>query len=147
MAPARSRSHASSGVSIPPAAISTSRSPARARSRRSTASAEGRSGGPDSPPGPAAAISAGELTSPSRDTVVLVAMIPSSPSPTARSATSSTSASARSGAILTSNGTRCPPAAPSSSAARTAVSTGRSRSAACRSRSPGVFGELTLTAT
>ena len=34
-----------------------------------------------------------------------------------------------------------------SRAERTAVSTGLSRSAACRSRTPGVFGELTLTTT
>jgi transcriptional regulator with XRE-family HTH domain len=140
VAPAASRSHASSGVSMPPAAISTSWSPARSRSRRSTASDRSRNGGPDSPPAPIAATSAAGAQSPDRDAVVFVAMIPSSRSATARSAIASTSSSARSGAILTSNGTP-------SSTSRTAASSGLSRSAACRSRNPGVFGELTLTTT
>ncbi|OUZ02663.1 hypothetical protein B0172_03229 [Mycobacterium avium subsp. paratuberculosis] len=50
---------------------------------------------------------------------------------------SSTSESDRSGAIFTSTGVDV--------SARTADRIGRSDPTACRSRSPGVFGELTLT--
>ena len=86
---------------------------------------------------PAPSSSTPGVASPSRDTVVLVATMPARPSSTARSAISSTSASDRSGAILTSTGVGV--------SARTAARIGRSDSTACRSRSPGVFGELTLT--
>ena len=53
---------------------------------------------------PAPSSSTPGVASPSRDTVVLVATMPASPSSTARSAISSMSASERSGAILTSTG-------------------------------------------
>ena len=82
---------------------------ARRTGRRSPPSAPGRSVRPR----------------PSRAMVVLVAMMPSRPSSTARSATASTSSSARSGAILTSSGTRRPVTV-RSAASRTAVSSGRS---------------------
>ena len=60
------------------------------------------------------------------------------------------SSSARSGAIFTSNGTRFTSdgtrlAVAASSASRTAVRMERKCAVAWRSRSPGVFGELTLT--
>ncbi len=129
---------------MPPTDTSVSRSPVRAWSRASTSTARLLSGAPESPPAPAASTLAASVRSPSRPMVVLVAMIPSSPSSSARSATSSMSASARSGAILTSSGIRrCGTSA--SSVARTALSSGRSWSTAWRLRSPGVFGELTLT--
>ncbi|SIM39336.1 Uncharacterised protein [Mycobacteroides abscessus subsp. abscessus] len=69
--------------------------------------------------------------------VVLVATIPARPNSTARSAISSMSASDRSGAIFTSTG-----AVVSSSTAERIL---RSSPIACRSRSPGVLGELTFT--
>ena len=74
--------------------------------------------------------------------VVLTATIPSRPSSAASSATASTSSSDRSGAILTSSGTRASPAAAvaSSAATRVASRIGRSASTDCRSRRPGVFG-------
>ena len=78
--------------------------PTRPRRRRITSVARSRSGGPESPPAPAASTCTAGEASPSREIVVLVATIPSSPSATARSATSSTSSSVRSGAILTSSG-------------------------------------------
>ena len=62
----------------------------------------------------------------------------------AGSPTASTSSSLRSGAILTSSGT-CRPTVTSSARRRTASSSGRSFSTACRSRRPGVFGDETLT--
>ena len=73
----------------------------RARSRRSTASARASSGAPESPP-----LAGGAPCWPGRRarSVVFVAMMPSSPSSSARSATASMSASARSGAIFTSSG-------------------------------------------
>ncbi|CPA17740.1 Uncharacterised protein [Mycobacterium tuberculosis] len=77
------------------------------------------------------------MVRPSRDTVVLVATMPARSSSTARSAMSSRSESDKSGAIFTSTGVEV--------SARTADRMGRSDSTACRSRNPGVFGELTLT--
>ena len=77
------------------------------------------------------------VLNPSRDTVVLVATMPARPSSTARSAMSSISVSARSGAIFTRTGVEV--------SARTADRMPRSDSIPCSSRSPGVFGELTLT--
>jgi hypothetical protein len=87
------------------------------------------------PPGPRS--STPGVRSPDREIVVLVATIPARPNSSARSATASTSESDRSGAIFTSTGVVV--------SASTAARIGRNDSTACRSRSPGVLGELTLT--
>ena len=96
-------------------------------------------GGPESPPAPAAATMAWSVRNPSRDSVVLVAMMPANFRRTTRLAILRTSSSLRSGAIFTRTGTP-------SAAARTASSKGSSLSSSWSPRSPGVFGELTFTA-
>ncbi|KIX79230.1 hypothetical protein SF23_01750 [Streptomyces sp. MBRL 10] len=144
MAPARIRCQASSAFSMPPTPTRTRRSPTRAYRRRRTSRERSLTGAPDRPPVSFTREGADFRPRPSRAMVVLVAMMPSRPSSSARSATASTSSSARSGAILTSSGTRRS-ATVRSAASRTAVSSGRRDSVAWRLRRPGVFGEETLT--
>ena len=107
-------SRASSTVEMPPTPTSVRSGPTRlaqqrAAPRAARARAAGRRARRRRPPRPRS----GWLRRPSRQIVVLVATMPSSPISSARSATASTSSSARSGAILTSSGTRrvVPPSA------------------------------------
>ena len=79
--------------------------------------------------------------------VVLVAMIPATPTSVQTLSSSSIACSVRSGAIFTRIGfardhrSSAPPAS-----ACKAVSSSRRCPESCRDRNPGVFGELTLTA-
>ena len=75
------------------------------RMRRSTSSDRAASGAPESPPAPAASTTAGSVRRPSREIVVFVAMMPSSPIRTTSPAIFSTWSSVRSGAIFTRSGT------------------------------------------
>ena len=131
------RSHACSGVEIPPTLTSTSLSPTRSLRRLSTSSERFSNGAPLIPPAPIFSTLEAGVFSPSREMVVLVATMPARSSSTARSATASMSSSERSGAIFTSTGVVVD--------FFTTSRIGRSSSTACRSRRPGVLGEETLT--
>ena len=128
---------ASSGVMIPPTPITGSS--LRLAMNVTTSRARSVNGRPDSPPA-SAARSASAAASPSRDSVVLVATSPATPCSVHTSSSSPSAWSVRSGATLTSTGVG---PASARNATRSAASAGRS----CRDRRPGVFGELTLTAT
>jgi len=136
-------SRASAVDNTPPEAITGSLPASRATVWARMALVIGRSGAPLNPPVSPASL---ERSSAGRCRVVLPMITPSMRAARIASRASSSSALERSGASLTSTGTRLPPVA---AASRRCASGSRIASSAwrvCSERKPGVLGELTLTA-
>src|SRR6266700_104350 len=139
LAPASSFSRASAALAIPPTPMIVTPAGSARRSVATTAVARAFSGAPERPP---CSRLAGRCATPSRATVVLVAITASMPRAVTRSAIVSIPASSTSGAIFTAKGTRFPYCFASRSRSEVRATSSASRlSVPCSERRSFVLGE------